>query len=208
MNADGRPNSTLRQFRQKDSPVELVAKMEVPHDVNGNEGRKSPMAKPDQVAVVATSPSVEPSLLGQWSTVTGWHGISDAYLARGLYWKVMWVLVVLGTMTVGLNQCISMIIDFVTDDKWTSSITSRSTESLPVPTLYVCSLNVYNQSVSVGRHLPDRFRNVLPFQSFAENGITADKVVENAGSSNIPPSVLQNYQAPFGSFRIRVAELS
>src|SRR4051794_23423763 len=78
----------------------------------------------------------------QWCRMTGWHGIQDFYVTKNLFWKVAWLLLVLGGCFLAINQSVSMIMDFESADQWVTSVTYELPKDgrIDWPNITICAL--------------------------------------------------------------------
>lgn len=88
----------------------------------------------------------KPSEFGQWCQMTGWHGVLDFYIAKHMVWKVAWLMIVAVGCFFAITQAANMIVDFVSDDEWVTSISYDLPRNghLQWPNITVCGLINYD----------------------------------------------------------------
>lgn len=78
----------------------------------------------------------------QWCQMTNWHGILDFHVEKNIFLKITWMLLVLAGSFFAINQSVSMILEFASDDQWVTSVTYEVPEdgNLEWPGISICGM--------------------------------------------------------------------
>lgn len=125
------------------------------------------MAQPSKITPKPVDAWIVPysqeSALKQWCQRTGWHGILDAYLAKSALVRISWYMVIVCSVVLTLNQCTSLIQEYLYDDQWITSITYATPEDgadggLDWPNITVGQKEIFMMSML------DRIRTTDPYR--------------------------------------------
>lgn len=90
----------------------------------------------------------EPSYFAEWCRVTGWHGIIDFHMTKNYLAKSFWLAVLLLSCFFAVNQSVSLILDYYSENQWVTSVSYEMTADggLPWPNVSVCSLDLMDDA--------------------------------------------------------------